>query len=107
MKRWRRRGRKAAELRESRERREPHHAAAPETLVMHPQRARKLKIARACMLLLGAAFIALGIGMTMHIGEMAFVAPFVLAVGGTAVYSAIKTPDPLLVRWLKGFFMAI
>jgi len=57
------------------------------------------------MLVLGIAFLGLGIQMTMH-AEFIF-SPFVLAIGGTAIYGAVKTPDHLLVRWLKGFFMAI
>ena len=57
------------------------------------------------MLLLGIAFVALGVHLTMH-AELLF-SPFVLAVGGSAIYGALKTPDHLLIRWLKGLFLAI
>jgi hypothetical protein len=81
---------------------EPHEFVALDSV-----RLAKLRIALVAIFAIGATFFALGMYLTVYVRAAIFEGPVFLAIGGTGIYSAIRSPDRLLIQWLRKVFIAI
>jgi hypothetical protein len=81
---------------------EPHELVALDSV-----RLAKLRIARVTIFIVGIVFLALGMYLAVYVRAAIFEGPVFLAIGGTGIYSALWSPDRLLIQWLRKIFIAI
>ena len=71
-------------------------------------RPARLRVARIAIFVFGVAFFLLGTYLITSFGPATFfAAPLLIAIGGTGIYTALRSPDHLLIKWLGRIFVGI